>query len=164
MSKKTLVIYFSAEGHTKRVSEIIAKTLDADLYEITPKKPYTKDDLDWMNSESRCTKEHDGVLSRDIELKDTEIPKWEEYDKVFIGYPIWWAIAAWPVTSFTFGRDFKGKTVIPFCTSHSSGLGDSDLKVKHSTAQSGDWRKGMRFFQDVREDDVVKWVKSLKKN
>ena len=158
---KTLIIYYSAEGHTKRVAEIIAKTLDADTFEIIPKEPYTKEDLDWISPDSRSTKQHAGELSQEVELENTEVPGWSDYDKVFIGYPIWWGYAAYPAASFVAGKDFEGKTVIPFCTSHSSGVGDSDLKIRYSTT-TGEWRSGYRFFQDVTEDKIVDWAKKLK--
>ena len=160
---KTLIIYYSAEGHTKRVAEIIAKTLNADTFEIRPKEPYTKEDLDWINPNSRSTKQHAGELSQEVELENTEVPNWTDYDKVFIGYPIWWGYAAYPTTSFVAGKDFTDKIVIPFCTSHSSGIGDSDLKIKHITT-TGTWYDGFRFFQDGAEDKIVSWAKSLKFN
>lgn len=159
---KTLVIYYSAEGHTKRIAEIIAKTLNADIFEIIPKEPYTKEDLDWMNPESRSTKQHDGELSQEVELASSEVPNWDDYDTVFVGYPIWWGYAAYPAASFMAGRDFKNKTVIPFCTSHSSGIGDSDLKLKHSILPPLDnvkWYDAERFYQDAAETEVVNWAK-----
>ena len=157
---KTLVIYYSAEGHTKRVAEIIASMLNADLYEITPKEPYTREDLDWTNNDSRCSKQWGGALSQEVELVNADLPNWSDYDTVIFGYPIWWGYAAFPAASFVAGRDFKGKTIIPFCTSHTSGIGDSDLKLRHS-AIYGDWREAKRFFQDAPESEITAWLASL---
>lgn len=157
---KTLVIYYSAEGHTKRIAEEIAKNLQADSFEITPSKTYTPDDLNWMDNNSRCTKEHDNPSLRDIELDNETVPNWEEYDRIIIGYPIWWGIAAWPTNSFVKKQDLTGKTIIPFCTSHSSGLGTSDEELKND-ANSGDWQKGHRFYQDDNSDTIEAWTKSL---
>ena len=158
---KTLVIYYSAEGHTKKIAKAIAENLQAELFEIVPAKPYTEDDLNWMDNNSRCTREHDNPELRNIELKSTTIPNWSNYDCVIIGYPIWWGIAAWPVNSFVKTQDFSNKTVIPFCTSHSSGLGDSDLNLQKD-AKGGKWQEGHRFFQDVSPATVKSWADNLK--
>ena len=117
---KTLVIYYSAQGHTRRVAEEIASNLSADLFEIVPAEPYTEKDFDWTDDNSRCSREHAEPTLRDIELKTISVPHWSDYDRIIIGYPIWWGIAAWPVSSFIKTQDFTGKNVIPFCTSHSS--------------------------------------------
>ncbi len=158
---KTLVVYFSAEGHTKRIAEEIANNLQADTFEISPKEPYTKDDLNWMDNNSRCTREHDDTSLRDVELETTSVPNWSDYERIIIGYPIWWGIAAWPVNSFVKNQDFSGKTVLPFCTSHSSGLDDSDLKLKED-ARGGEWQDGFRFFQDASSHTVKNWTDNLK--
>ena len=157
---KTLVVYFSAEGHTKKIAEEIAKNLAADLYEITPEKPYSVDDLDWTNPDSRCSKENDNPELRDIALKNLEIQGWDEYERIIIGYPIWWGIAAWPANSFVKSQDWSNKTVLPFCTSHSSGLGDSDLALKDD-ANSGDWQTGVRFFQDATPAKIKAWCDKI---
>lgn len=116
-TSKILVVYFSATGSTKRVAESIAGAVGADLFELTPAEPYTDEDLDWTVSGSRVNLEHDDESLRDITLTSTEVPNWDSYETVFIGYPIWWGIAAWPVDSFVKANDFTGKTVIPFATS-----------------------------------------------
>lgn len=97
---KVLVVYYSASGNTKRVAEDIAEAADGDLFEITPAEPYTSDDLNWTNSDSRVSREHDDESLRDVPLTTTEVENWDDYDTVFIGYPIWWGIAAWPVDTF----------------------------------------------------------------
>lgn len=93
-SGKVLVVYFSASGNTKRVAEDIAETANGDLFEITPAEPYTSDDLNWTDSDSRVSREHDDESLRDVPLTTTEVENWDDYDTVFIGYPIWWGIAA----------------------------------------------------------------------
>ena len=113
-------------------------------YEITPVEPYTSDDLNWTNSSSRVSREHDDESLRDIALTEITPADWDSYDTVLIGYPIWWGIAAWPVDNFVKGNDFTGKTVIPFCTSSSSGLGDSG-NLLEEMAGTGDWQEGHRF-------------------
>jgi len=138
-SGKILVVYYSASGTTKRVATAIVDATGADLYEITPVEPYTSDDLNWTNSSSRVSREHDDESLRDIALTEITPTDWDSYDTVLIGYPIWWGIAAWPVDNFVKGNDFTGKTVIPFCTSSSSGLGDSG-NLLEEMAGTGDWQ------------------------
>ena len=159
-SGKTLVVYYSASGSTRRVAETIADTLGADLFEITPVEPYSSADLNWTNDNSRVTREHKDESLRDIELTQIVPENWDSYDTVLIGYPIWWAIAAWPVDNFVKGNDFTGKTVIPFCTSASSGLGNSG-NLLAEMAGTGDWQEGHRFSSGVSASDVEKWVSSL---
>lgn len=158
---KTLVVYFSAQNHTKTVAEKIAKNLDADIFEIEPEEEYTSDDLNWNSSDSRVSKEHNDESLRDTKLKTTKVDNWDEYDTVLIGYPIWWGIAAWPVDTFVKANDFSGKTVIPFCTSSSSGLGQSGKNLAEE-ANSGDWQAGQRFSSSASDADIKKWADSLK--
>ena len=122
---KTLVVYYSASGNTERVAKDIAEAAGADLFEIVPTEVYTSEDLNWTNPDSRVSREHDDESLRDVPLTTTEVPDWDSYDTVFIGYPIWWGIAAWPVDTFVKNNDFTGKAVIPFATSSSSGMGQS---------------------------------------
>ncbi len=159
-SGKTLVVYYSATGSTKAVAETIANTANADLFEITPVDPYTSDDLNWTEDNSRVNVEHDDESKRDIELTKTTPDNWEQYDTVFVGYPIWWGIAAWPVNNFIKSNDFSGKTVIPFCTSASSGLGESGSLLA-KMAGTGNWQEGERFSSGVSSDDVASWVNGL---
>ena len=158
---KTLVVYFSAQGHTEEVANKIANNLGADIFELEPVDAYSSDDLDWTDSNSRVSQEHDDESLRNIELVSTSVENWEDYDTVLIGYPIWWGIAAWPVDTFVKANDFTGKTVIPFCTSSSSGLGDSgDLLAEE--ANSGDWQDGHRFRSNPSDSDTNNWTDSLK--
>ena len=155
-----LVVYYSATGSTKAVADTIADTTRADLFEITPVVPYTSDDLNWTNDNSRVSVEHNDESKRDVPLTKTTPDNWADYDTVFIGYPIWWGIAAWPVNNFVEGNDFTGKTVIPFCTSSSSGLGQSgDLLA--DMAGTGNWQDGERFSSGASSSKVESWVNGL---
>ena len=157
---KTLVVYYSASGNTERVAKDIAEAAGADLFEIVPTEVYTSDDLDWTNPDSRVSREHDDESLRDVPLTTTEVPDWDSYDTVFIGYPIWWGIAAWPVDTFVKNNDFTGKTVIPFATSTSSGMGQSGGLLA-DMAGTGEWQEGQRFSSGVSSDDVQSWVNGL---
>ena len=155
-----LVVYYSAQGHTESVAEQIAENLDADLFEVVPADPYTSDDLDWTDSDSRVSREHDDESLRDIELVSTTVENWDSYDTIIIGYPIWWGIAAWPVDTFVESNDFSGKTVIPFCTSSSSDLGQSG-ELLAELAGTGNWEEGVRFRSNPSDADIRDWTDSL---
>ena len=157
---KTIVIYFSAQNHTKNVATKIATNLNADIFEIEPVEAYTEDDLDWTDSASRVSREHSDASLQNVALKSVSVPNWDEYETVFIGYPIWWGDSAWPVDSFVKQVNFGNKTVVPFCTSHSSGLctSDTDLKAK---ATGGNWQPGHRFSQDATDAEIKDWTNSL---
>lgn len=157
---KTLVVYYSASGNTERVAKDIAEAAGADLFEVVPTEVYTSEDLNWTNSDSRVSREHDDESLRDVPLTTTEVPDWDSYDTVFIGYPIWWGIAAWPVDTFVKNNDFTGKTVIPFATSSSSGMGQSGSLLA-DMAGTGEWQEGQRFSSGVSSDDVQSWVNGL---
>lgn len=157
---KTLVVYFSATGSTRKVAGYIADALEADQFELVPNQPYTSADLRWSNADSRVNREHDNESLRDVELVSNTVENWADYDTVFVGYPIWWGIAAWPVNDFVKNNDFSGKTVIPFCTSSSSGLGESG-ELLADMAGTGDWQTGVRFSSSVSEGDVIDWVNGL---
>ena len=159
-SGNVLVAYYSAQGHTASVAQTIADELGADLFEVTPSEPYSDDDLNWTDDNSRVTREHEDESLRDVELKQVTPNGWEDYDTVLVGYPIWWGIAAWPIDNFISGNDWEGKTVIPFCTSSSSGIGQSgDLLAE--AAGSGDWQEGQRFSSSADESEVRDWASSL---
>lgn len=160
---KTLVVYYSASGNTEEVANYIAKAANADIFELEPVEEYSAADLDWTDETSRVNDEHNDESKRDIELKATSVTNWSEYDNIFIGYPIWWGIAAWPVDNFVKGNDFTGKKVIPFCTSASSGLGQSG-ELLADMAGTGDWQTGMRFRSGASESEVVDWVNTLNLN
>lgn len=155
-----LVAYFSAIGNTEAAADYIADALGADTFEITPAEPYTSDDLNWSDEDSRVSREHEDPSLQTVELAETTPENWDSYDTVFIGYPIWWGVAAWPVSSFVEANDFTGKTVIPFCTSSSSGLGESGALLEQA-AGTGEWLDGQRFRSSVSEADVADWVNGL---
>ena len=157
---KTLVVYFSASGSTKAAAETIADELDADIFELVPTQPYSSDDLNWTVSGSRVNREHDNEALRDIALTQTTPANWDEYDTVFIGYPIWWGIAAWPVNNFVKDNDFSGKTVIPFATSASSGMGQSGTLLEEM-AGGGTWQSGQRFSSGASSSTVRDWAAGL---
>lgn len=157
---RTLVVYYSATGNTQRVAEYIAAATGGDLFELVPSDPYTDADLDWTDENSRVVHEYENESERDVALEQTSVENWAECDTVFIGYPIWWGIAAWPVNTFIDANDFSSKTVIPFCTSSSSGLGASgDLLAE--AAGTGNWLEGERFRSSASESDVTDWVNGL---
>lgn len=157
---KTLVVYYSASGNTERVAKAAAEAAGADLFEIVPVEPYTSDDLNWTNDNSRVSREHDDESLRNVELVSTEVENWDSYDIVLIGYPIWWGIAAWPTDGFVKANDFTGKTVIPFCTAASSGIGQSG-KLLADLAGTGDWQEGQRFASGASDKEVAAWVAGL---
>ena len=139
---KTLIVYYSASGNTEEVAN------------------YTDADLNWTDDDSRVSREHDNEEERNVPLVSDTVDNWDEYDTVFIGYPIWWGIAAWPVDGFIKANDFTGKTVIPFCTSASSGLGESG-ELLEEMAGTGEWLEGERFRSGASEETVRSWVEGL---
>ena len=157
---RVLVAYFSATGNTEAVAGYIAQATGGDLFEITPADPYTSDDLNWTDENSRVVYEYENPDERDTELAADTPDGWEDYDVVFLGYPIWWYDAAWPVDGFVEANDFTGKTVIPFCTSSSSGLGESGSRLAE-LAGAGDWLEGQRFPSGASQADVEAWVDGL---
>ena len=161
--KKTLVVYYSASGNTEHVAKDIAQAAGADLFEIEPAQPYTNEDLNWNDSDSRVSREHNDETLRNVPLKTTEVANWDSYDTVFIGYPIWWGSAAWPVDNFVKDNDFSGKTVIPFATSASSGMGESGARLEQM-AGTGNWQAGQRFASGASEKTVSDWVAELNLN
>ena len=157
---KVLVVYYSATGSTKAVAEKIATLTGGDLFELKPAEEYTSADLDYNNSSSRVCREHDNADLRDVALVSDTVDNFDAYSEVLIGYPIWWGIAAWPVNQFVENNDFTGQNVIPFCTSASSGLGDSG-NLLEEMAGTGNWQEGKRFSSNASEKEVQDWVESL---
>lgn len=155
---KTLVVYFSATGSTKRVARFIQNAASADIYEIKPEDPYTDDDLDWTEDKSRVNREHESGLEPAVSGKISNISK---YDVIYLGYPIWWGEAPNIMHTFLKKHNLSGKTVIPFCTSISSGLGSSARNL-HTYAPKAKWQTGKRFDSDVSRRSVERWVKGLK--
>ena len=155
-----LVVYYSATGNTAQAAQYIADATGGDLFELEPVEPYTDDDLNWTDDNSRVSQEHADESLRDVELVADTVDNWDQYDTVFIGYPIWWGIAAWPVDGFVEANDFTGKTVIPFCTSSSSGLGESG-QLLADMAGTGEWQEGQRFSSGASQEDVESWIAEL---
>ena len=154
-----LVAYYSAQGHTESVANTLADELNADTFVITPTQPYTREDLNYNNNDSRVSTEHLDE-NRHVELETITPDNFDSYDTILIGYPIWWANAAWVIDDFVTENDFSGKTVIPFCTSASSPLGESGTLLADMTG-TGDWQEGIRFSSSVDEEEVRQWANEL---
>ena len=157
--KDVLVVYFSATGTTKGVAEKIAAITDADLYEITAAQEYTSDDLDWNDSDSRTTKEqNDSSVRPEIGSDPVSLGG---YSTIYIGYPIWWGEEPRIMDTFVESYNFEGITMIPFCTSASSGIGSSGKNLEDN-AGSGKWLEGQRFGSGASEEDVRSWIEGLR--
>lgn len=153
-----LVAYFSATNNTESVAQELADGLGADLYEITPEQPYTDEDLDYGDSNSRSSVEMNDPDARPAISGSVE--HIEDYDVVFIGYPIWWGEAPRIMSTFIESYDFSGKTLVAFCTSGSSGFGNSDSALR-AAASEATWLDGHRFPAGASEDDVLEWADGL---
>ena len=154
-----LVVYFSATGTTRGVAEKIASVTGADLYEIKAAQEYTAEDLDWNDSDSRTTHEqNDPSVRPEIGSDPVSL---EGYSTIYIGFPIWWGEEPRIMDTFVESYDFDGKTMIPFCTSSSSGIGMSGKNLE-SNAGSGKWLDGQRFSGSVSEDELRTWIEGLK--
>ena len=156
--RKVLVAYFSATGTTKGVAEKIANGLNADIYEIVPEEPYTDAGLDYHDNNSRTTIEMNDPNARPAISGSVE--NMEQYDIVFIGYPIWWGEAPRIVSTFMESYDFTGKTIVPFCTSGGSGMGSSAANLEGLTSGST-WLSGKRLSGSDSQDTVMEWVNGL---
>lgn len=159
VNSKTVVVYFSATGTTKRVAQNLAQALGADLYEIKPLAPYTSADLDWTNKSSRSSVEMNDKSSRPaLAASDFSV---KEYDKVFLGFPIWWGTAPRVVQTFLEGQDFAGKTIILFATSGSSGMGSTDRDLKPSVATSAQVIKGKVLNGNPSVSELKQWASAF---
>ena len=154
---KKLVAYFSASGVTRNVAERLANVADADLFEIKPAVPYTRADLDLTNKNSRSSVEMSNPDSRP-EIAE-RLSDMENYDTVFIGFPIWWYVAPTIINTFLESYDFGGKTMIPFATSGGSGMGKT-VEVLKSLCQSADWEQG-KMLNSVSDRELADWIKGL---
>ncbi len=155
---KILVAYFSATNNTEGVAQKLADGLGADLYEITPEQPYTSADLDYGNSKSRSSVEMNDPSA--CPAISGSVENMEQYDVVLVGYPIWWGDAPRIMSTFIESYDFSGKTLVAFCTSASSGFGNSDSTLR-SAASGAVWLKGQRFSAGADASDVMKWANGL---
>ena len=155
---RVAVIYFSCTGSTRTVAERIRDMTGADLYELTPEQPYTSQDLSYNNDACRASQEQKDPAARPrIAGQPLDL---SQYGTIYLGYPIWWGIAAWPVNNFVKGNDFSGKTVIPFATSTSSGMGQSGTLLEEM-ANGGTWQSGQRFSSGASSSTVRDWAAGL---
>lgn len=157
---KTLVAYFSTSGVTARLAEKVAKVVNGDLYEIVPAKPYTAADLDWTNDKSRSSVEMKNKSFRpEISGKAENM---SDYDTIYLGFPIWWYVAPTIINTFLESYDLSGKTIIPFATSGSSGMGGTNAELKNS-CRGAILKEGKRFSSDATEKEIETWVKGFSK-
>lgn len=152
----TLVACFSATGTTLSIAQIIAKAADADLYQIIPKQPYTKADLDWMDRNSRSSVEMKDSKFRP-QIKDQKLSL-ENYDVIYLGFPIWWYVAPTIINTFLESHDFSGKKIILFATSGGSGFGNTVRQLQPS-APDAVITEG-RIFNHVTKQEIIQWVKN----
>ena len=155
----TLVIYFSATGTTKGVAERIAAIESADLYEITAAQPYTSEDLDYGDSNSRTTiEQNDKNVRPEISSSKLDLTG---YTTIYVGYPIWWGEEPRIMDTFVESYDFGNITMIPFCTSGGSGIGRSGSNLAEN-AGSGNWQSGERLQSSISDEDLADWINSYK--
>lgn len=155
---KTLIAYFSATGNTESIANHLDAILDADLYEIIPQEPYTAADLNYGSSNSRAEQEINDPNARPA--ISGQVDNMEDYDVIFLGYPIWWGQASKVVYTFLESYDLSGKTIVPFCTSASSGIGSSASNL-HGLAPDANWLDGQRFSGNASQSTVESWVNGL---
>ena len=153
---KSIVVYFSASGNTKAAAEKIAELTGSDLMEIVPEEKYTEADLNWHDGESRTSVEKDDESIRPAIKPDTK--NLADYDTVFLGYPIWWGTAPKVLWNFVEKHDFTGKTVLPFCTTHSSSEGESGRTLQKLSGSKGTWKDAKRFPEHPSDSDISSWV------
>lgn len=158
---RALVVYFSCTNTTKGIADRIAEVTDAAAWRIEPEEPYTSEDLDYSNSSCRANREQNDPSARPaIKGRCEDIA---DYDVIFLGYPIWWGKAPKVIFTFLEGHDLTGKTIVPFCTSHSSGIGSSDTDL-HQLAAGAEWKQGRRFNGSETEDTIKNWIESMDLN
>lgn len=158
MSKKILVAYFSASGVTAKAAWKLSEAAGADLYEIKPKVPYSSADLDWTNKKSRSSMEmNDPIFRPEIAGK---LEGMDQYDLVFVGFPIWWYVAPTIINTFLESYDFSGKTIVPFATSGGSGMGNTNEKLAPSCL-GAILMKGKMLNGSLSQEELKAWVTSL---
>lgn len=156
---RTLVAYFSASGVTAKVAEVLADTIGADLFAIEPEVPYTKADLDWMDKTSSSTLEMKDPTSRPAIARKRD--NMDEYDTIFVGFPIWWYVAPTIINTFLESYDLTGKTIIPFATSGGSGMGKTNEKLSGS-CKDAKLLEGKVLKANVNVAELTTWIKGLK--
>lgn len=157
--KKNLVAFFSASGTTAKVATKLAEVADADLFEIVPCVPYTSADLNWNDENSRSTKEMKDISSRP-EIS-SHVSDMANYERIYVGFPIWWYVAPTIINTFLEQYDLSGKTIIPFATSGGSGMGESNMQLQVSCKNSK-LLTGHRFNSSVSKEELKEWVDSIK--
>ena len=158
---RTLVVYFSCTNTTKGIAESIVEITDGTLHRIVPEVPYTSEDLNYNNSSSRANREQNDPSARPA--ISGEIENFSNYDVIFLGYPIWWGKAPKIISTFLESHDFADKTIVPFCTSHSSGIGSSDTDL-HELAKQAAWKQGQRFNGNESKETIKDWIESMNLN
>lgn len=158
MTAKTLVVFFSATGTTKPLAEYAAEILEADIYEIVAEEPYTEADLAYYTG-GRADQEQDDPNARPAISGSVE--NMDSYDTVLIGYPIWHGQAPRIISTFLESYDFSGKTIVPFCTSHSSGIGSSATNLHGLCPDTVEWATGRRFEAGTSRDTMEEWLDSI---
>lgn len=158
VSTKTLVVYFSCTGTTELVAEYITEILGADSYQIVPENPYTEADLAYYTN-GRADQEQDDPDARPAISGGVE--NMDAYDTIILGFPIWHGQAPRIISTFLESYDFSGKTIVPFCTSHSSGVGSSADNLHSLCVESVEWRDGKRFESGVSKESVQKWIEEI---
>ena len=154
---RKLVAYFSASGTTRKIAEIIAQVAEADLYEIMPKQPYSKADLNWMDKKSRTSIEMSDKKFRP-EISDTDVPV-DQYDEIILGFPIWWYVAPTIINTFLEKYDFSGKKIVLFATSGGSGFGNTVSELKPS-APDAEIVEG-KVLNKAAKKEIAEWIKSI---
>ena len=160
---KVLVAYYSATGNTKKAAEMIAAKTDGTLFEITPQTPYTDEDLNYNDPNSRVSQEHADEESQNVAIETVTPEDFDSYDVIFLGFPIWWNQPAWVIDQFVKDNDFTGKIVYPFGTSASSSISNSEEVLKAMNPEIN-WQSARRFSQSVNDDEVQEWIDSLNLN
>ncbi len=156
---KALVVYFSCTGNTKRAAQYASDILGADLYEITPKVPYTSNDLNYHDENTRATVEQKDSSARPAIVGD--VVNFEQYDTVVLAFPIWWGQEPRILDTFMESHDFGGKTIVPMCTSNSSDMGSSANYLKAVTKGSAKWLQGKRFPVNATKEDIHSWLNDI---
>ena len=157
MSKK-LVVYFSVNGDTREVALKLANVVNADVHEIMPQIPYTNDDLNWMNKKSRTSVEMSDKSSRPA--IENKVENMEQYDTIYIGFPIWWYVAPTIINTFLESYNMEGKTIIPFATSGGSGMGNTNKELQNS-CKGAILKEGQVFSRKVSEDELREWISNV---
>ena len=158
VTEKAIVIYFSATNNTINVANYISNHINSSIFALEPVDEYTSNDLNWTNSNSRVVKEHNDT-NRHVELKNVTFEGFDEAKYIFLGAPVWWQELSWVVDDFVKLNDFSNKTIIPFATSASSGIGSSATNLAKNI--TGNWLEGKRFSSNVSNGTVINWLEEL---